>query len=161
MTVVCDTSSISNLLQIGLVSILHTLYGRVLITPAVQGELRAFSDHGEQIDQFSWINVRAPENREMLAQLLEILDLGESESIIVAIESNANYLIIDEYKGRKIAELYGVKISGILGVLIQAKKQGLISSVQENIKKLVEIGFRLDKSLVERVLKSLGEVQGD
>ena len=97
----------------------------------------------------------------MLAQLLEILDLGESESIIVAIESDANYLSIDEYKGRKIAELYGVKISGILGVLIQAKKQGLISSVQENIKKLVEIGFRLDKSLVERVLKSLGEVQGD
>ncbi|WP_416864593.1 MAG: DUF3368 domain-containing protein [Imperialibacter sp.] len=127
----------------------------------MQGELRAFSDHGEQIDQFSWINVRAPENREMLAQLLEMLDLGESESIIVAIESNANYLIIDEYKGRKIAELYGVKISGILGVLIQAKMQGLISSVQENIKKLVEIGFRLDKSLVERVLKSLGEVQGD
>lgn len=93
----------------------------------------------------------------MVVELLKELDLGEAESITLAVEEKAKYLIIDEYKGRAIADAYGVKIVGILGVLIQAKQQGVISSVKPNIKKLIEIGFRLDKKLIAKVLRSLGE----
>jgi predicted nucleic acid-binding protein len=49
------------------------------------------------------------------------------------------------------------KIVGILGVLIQAKQKGVISSAKEYIEKLIEIGFRLDKKLIGQVLKKLGE----
>lgn len=158
MTVVSDTSSISNLLQIGLLDILHVLFGELLIAPSVQRELLAYPKHGEQIAELDWIKVQTPKNQELLAQLLRELDIGESQSIVLAIESKADFLLIDEYKGRMIAESYGVKITGILGILIQARKKGLISSVKEPVSKLVEVGFRLDRGLVEKVLKSLGEL---
>ena len=93
----------------------------------------------------------------MIVQLLEEIDLGEAESIVLAIEEQAKYLIIDEYKGRLIADSYGIKIVGILGVLIQAKKKQVIMTVKPHIEQLVEIGFRLDRKLIEKVLKGLGE----
>lgn len=58
-----------------------------------------------------------------------------------------------------IAESYGVKIVGILGVLIQAKQFGIIVTVKPNIEKLKEIGFRLDKKLIDKVLKKIGEAE--
>ena len=157
MIIVSDTSSISNLLQIGLADLLPTLYGEIIITPAVKRELYTLPDQEKQIEQLNWIKIKTPKNQQMVATLLEELDLGEAESIALAIEEQAKYLIIDEYKGRKIADLYGISIVGVIGVLIQAKKRGLISSVKMNIEKLTEIGFRLDKQLIEKILTSLKE----
>lgn len=158
MIVVSDTSSISNLLQIGLIGVLHDLFGEITITPAVRRELYALPHQEAVIEKMDWIKVKTPQNQKLVFELMAELDLGESESIALAVEENARYLIIDEYKGRKIADSYGVKIVGILGILIQAKQTGLISSVKDTIQKLVEAGFRLDKKLVERVLKALGEM---
>ncbi|MCI4650804.1 DUF3368 domain-containing protein [Phaeodactylibacter sp.] len=158
MIIVSDTSSISNLLQIGLIDILHVLYGEITITPAVRRELYHLPDQEKQIEQIDWIKVKTPQDQGMIVQLLEEIDLGEAESIVLAMEEQAKYLIIDEYKGRMIADSYGIKIVGILGVLIQAKQKGAISAVKPHINQLIEIGFRLDKKLIERVLKGLGEL---
>ncbi|MEZ4827155.1 MAG: DUF3368 domain-containing protein [Bacteroidia bacterium] len=157
MIIVSDTSSISNLLQIGLLDILHTLYQEITITPAVQRELYKMPDQELQIEQIDWIAVRAPQNQKMVLDLLKELDLGESESITLALEEPTQFLLIDEYKGRLIADSYGIKVVGVLGVLIQAKQKGILRSVKTHIEKLVEIGFRLDKKLIEKVLQSLGE----
>lgn len=158
MIIVSDTSSISNLLQIGLIDILHVLYGEITITPAVRRELYRLPDQERQIEQIDWIKVKAPQNQGMIVQLLEQIDLGEAESIVLAMEEQAKYLIIDEYKGRLIADSYGIKIVGILGVLIQAKKESIIPAVKPPIDQLIEIGFRLDKKLIEKVLKGLHEL---
>lgn len=158
MIIVSDTSSISNLLQIGLIDVLHILYGEITITPAVNKELDRVSTHSNSLAQIDWIKVKLPRNRELVAKLLEELDLGEAESIALAVEEKAEYLIIDEYAGRKIADAMGVKIVGILGVLIQAKSKGIIPSVKDPIERLVEIGFRLNEQLIESVLKSLKEI---
>jgi hypothetical protein len=158
MIIVSDTSSISNLLQIGLIDVLQILYGEITITPAVSKELDRVSTHSNSLAQIDWIKVKLPRNRELVAKLLEELDLGEAESIALAVEEKAEYLIIDEYAGRKIADAMGVKIVGILGVLIQAKSKGIIPSVKYPIEKLVEIGFRLNEQLIESVLKSLKEI---
>ena len=158
MIIVSDTSSISNLLQIGIIDILHLLYGEITITPAVRRELYHLPEQEKQIEQIDWIKVKAPQNQGMIVQLLEEIDLGEAESITLAIEEQAKYLIIDEYKGRSIADSYGIKIVGILGVLIQAKKKKIIPTIKPHIDQLVEIGFRLDKKLIEKVLKGLGEL---
>jgi hypothetical protein len=155
--IISDTSSISNLFQIGKIELLKNLYGSITIAPAVQRELYALEEQKE-IDNIKWIKVVAPKNQKKVSELLEELDLGESESIVLAIERNAKYLIIDEYRGRLIAEQYGVKIVGVLGILIQAKQKGLISSVSDEIMKLRAIGFRLNQGLVEKVLRRLGEI---
>lgn len=85
------------------------------------------------------------------------LDLGESESIALVIEHSAAYLLIDEYAGRQIADSYDIRIIGILGILIQAKQKGLINRVRPHIEQLRQLGFRLNKALVESILKQLGE----
>lgn len=157
MIIVSDTSSISNLFQVGLADVLHNLFGEITITPAVRRELFAVPEQESEIEQLDWIRVQAPQNQKLVFDLLEELDLGESESIALAVEENARYLIIDESKGRAIAESYGVRIVGTLGVLIQAKQKGMIPSVKEYIEKLIEIGFRLDKKLIRQVLQNLGE----
>jgi len=154
--IISDTSSISNLFQIGKVDLLKKLYGNITITPAVKRELYALEEQ-KKLDELKWIKVLAPKNQKKVAELLEELDLGESESIALAIEKNAKYLIIDEYKGRLIAEQYGVKIVGVLGILIQAKQKGVITSVKEEVEKLRSIGFRLNQRLVDNVLQRLGE----
>jgi predicted nucleic acid-binding protein len=84
--------------------------------------------------------VKAPQDQGMIVQLLEEIDLGEAESIVLAMEEQAKCLIIDEYKGRMIADSYGIKIVGILGVLIQAKQKEAISAVKPHIDQLIEIG---------------------
>ncbi|MEZ4776791.1 MAG: DUF3368 domain-containing protein [Bacteroidia bacterium] len=60
-------------------------------------------------------------------------------------EEPTQYLLIDEYRGRLIADSYGIKVVGVLGVLIQAKQQDILLSVKTSVEKLIEIGFRLDK----------------
>ena len=155
--IISDTSSISNLFQIERIDLLKSLYGKITITPAVQRELYALEEQKE-IDNLKWIKVVAPKDQKKVMKLLEELDLGEAESIALAIERKAKYLIIDEYRGRLIAEQYGVKIVGVLGILIQAKQDGLIDSVKDEVQKLRQVGFRLNQRLVDGVLKRLGEI---
>ena len=157
MIVISDTSAITNLYQIGLLKILQGLYGEIVISPGVRRELYSISDQREVIEPLDWIVTRYPENQLLVAELLEDLDLGEAESIALAIELEASLLIIDEALGRKRALSYDVKITGVLGILILARQQNFIDSVGPHIEQLRSIGFRLKQSLVDTVLKKLGE----
>ena len=94
MIVVSDTSSISNLLQIGLADVLPTLYGKIVIPPPSRENLYTLPDQEKEIEQFSWIEVQAPEDQRRVAALLAELDLGEAESIALAIEVSAQYLLM-------------------------------------------------------------------
>lgn len=158
MMVISDTSSISNLIQVGLVELLRDLYGEVVVTPAVQRELYRIDSQVAVIEKLSWIKIQGPKNQKMVLELLEKLDLGESESIVLAMEMNANYLLIDESSGRRIATELGIQVTGLLGVLIQAKKLEKISEVSGYIQDLRRIGFRLNQKLVQDVLEKLGEL---
>ncbi len=155
--VVSDTSSISNLLQIGLIEILHELYGEVAITPSVKRELYRLKTHELALGDLGWISVVISKDQILVDELMLELDAGESESIALALEDRANYLIIDEFKGRAVADRLGIPIVGILGVLVQAEKRGLVVDLEEEIKKLRSVGFRLNQNLVDSVLARLKE----
>lgn len=157
MVVVSDTLSVSNLIQLGNLQLLNQLYGTVTIPPAIKRELYRIEDHARFIEKLDWIQVVAPVDQRMVLQLLDDLDLGESEAIVLAIEQNADYLMIDEYLGRKMARELKIKVVGVLGVLVLAKEKGLIGQVRPLIEKLQEIGFRLSKNLIESVLAQAKE----
>ena len=157
MIVVSDTSTITNLYQVDRLDLLRSLYGTIIIPPAVRRELYRIEGQEKGIEKSGWIQTEYPKNQSLITELLEELDLGESEAIALAIEMKADYLIIDEYKGRAIADKKGVKIVGLLGVLIAAKRIGHLQAVKPLIEKIQINGFRLNRSLIDKVLNALGE----
>lgn len=73
-----------------------------------------------------WILVKEASNGLKVSELEAQLDSGEAESIVLALEVKASYLLMDEKKGRAIAKKEGIKIIGLLGILILARQNGLI-----------------------------------
>lgn len=89
--------------------------------------------------------------------LLGELDLGEAEMIVLAREIGADWVLMDEKKGRrKLAQLDMPKI-GTLGILLKAKQIGLLSTVQPEIARLRRFGFSISQAVVEAVLRQAGE----
>ena len=85
------------------------------------------------------------------------LNKGEAETIILANEIDADLVIIDEKLGRFHAKHANLKITGTLGILLKAKKQGMIKSIKPLLKELKEKGIWLNDNLVERVIKLADE----
>ena len=135
MIVVSDTSTITNLHQVDRLDLLRSLYGTIVIPPGVRRELYRIEGQQAELENLDWIRTEYPKNHSLITELLEELDLGESGAIALAIELKAKYLVIDEYKGRAIAEMKGVRIVGLLGVLIAAKKSGHLEAIRPLIEK--------------------------
>lgn len=115
MVVVSDTSPISNLMTIGELPVLKSVFDKVVIPEGVKTELEAIASHKSDLADNPWIIVQRIKDQGLLNELLYTLDQGEAEAIVLAIEKRADYLIIDERKGRRIALEYGLKIIGLLG----------------------------------------------
>jgi hypothetical protein len=161
MVVVSDTSPIVNLAAIGQLDILPALFGKVYIPAAVYAEIvikGAGQPGAYEIQHVSWVEVCNCANTNLLQELLLELDSGESESIVLAIELNTPTLLMDEKDGREVALRFHLKPIGILGILIEAKKSGLVTSVRDCMDKLKsEAGFYLAESLYARVIELVGE----
>ena len=115
MIVVSDTTPISSLLKIDRIEILHLLFSSIIIPPSVQSELMKGFSNDPALSIFlsySWIKIVAPQQKNAVAELLKLLDAGESEAIVLAKELNADHLLIDETDGRKIAVQQGLHIIG-------------------------------------------------
>ena len=86
-----------------------------------------------------------------------VLDPGEAEAILLAEEVNCKFLLIDERKGRAIANRRGVPVVGIAGVLLAAKKRGLIDAVVPILKNLEQAGYRISAGLTKEIARLAGE----
>jgi uncharacterized protein len=154
MLVVSDTSPITNLFRIGQLDILQLVYTQIVIPKAVYDELSEIEIQRDYIDTLDWITIAEPQNHNLIDILSENLDFGESHSIVLAIELKADFLIIDELKGRNIAETMGIKIVGLLGTLLKAKEKGYIPAIAPILQKLsFETGFYINPTLKNHILK--------
>ncbi|MFM6077826.1 MAG: DUF3368 domain-containing protein, partial [Dolichospermum sp.] len=156
MIVVSDTSPINNLAAINQLHLLQQLYGTVLIPEAVYQELTDpdFLVAGaKEVQTFTWIQIRAVEDRTMVKALSSELDPGEAEAIVLALEMKAEQVLIDERRGRIIAAKLNLHYTGILGVLVEAKSQGFISTVKPLLDDLInKAGFWVAEPLYKSVL---------
>ena len=89
--------------------------------------------------------------------LLHELDLGEASVIHAALAHHIPTIAIDEKAGRRIARLNGLKVTGSLGILIRAKKQGLIDNLTECIARMRDKGIWISPSLIQQALIEVGE----
>ena len=160
MVVVSDTSVFSNFIHLDRLDLLAKLFGEIYIPPAVSLEVLELSKQDINISSFQeakWIKVQQPQNNAEVEILLDTLDQGEAESIVLAVELEADFLLVDELLGRKEAKKQGLSIIGTLGILLKAKKEGYVSVLKPLIDTLVEKGFWIHQSLYQKILSMAGE----
>ncbi len=160
MVVIADTSIISNLLQIGQIRLLALLYGQVFIPQQVLKELNQHSISADwlSVTKPDWLIVRKIKDKQLLKKLVITLDEGESEAIVLAMESKADYILIDEKNGRESANKFGLKTRGVLGILLNAKQNGHLPQIKPELQKLREVNFWISDFVVEIVLKQADEL---
>lgn len=161
MIVISDTSVISNLAAIGQLDLLRKLYGKIIIPEAVYNEMAGLSyvvPGAVEVQTVNWIEQKSITRSDLVAKMRNVLDLGEAEAIALAVEIQADLIIIDEKRGRAIAMSYQLNIIGILGVLLQAKDRCLIPSVKPLILELInQANFRVSHQLYAEILHIAGE----
>lgn len=157
MTVVCNTSPISNLAAIGQLALLNQVYGSIVVPLAVVDEIAkvaAIYTQAALVPSQPWILIQSVTDRTLVQRLQgKKLDLGESEAIAIALELDAELLIIDEQLGRRIAVSEGLNITGLIGVLLEAKNRELIAKVKPLVDDLiVQARFRISTQLYTDIL---------
>jgi uncharacterized protein len=162
--VVSDTSPITNLAAIGQLDLLQGLYTHIMIPVAVYDEMVGVGKSvpgATEVKTLSWIQTQAVADRQRAIAIRESeenIDLGEAEAIALALELKAKLLLMDERRGRILATSYGLQVTGLLGVLVQAKQNSLIQSVKPLVHRLIEqADFRVSEQLYATILQLAGE----
>lgn len=132
MIVVSDTTPLLTLLKIGRIDVLNKLYNSVHIPFAVFEELTRNTEYPEEAEYFRncpFLEVHSDlsADRVSLLQRATGLDLGENEAIILADEKQPSLLLIDESKGRVVAESMKLTITGSIGILFAAYQKKLLT----------------------------------
>lgn len=155
MIIVSDTSALSNLALVEHLWLLEAIYQNVIIPDVVASELAAASNPAiPAILQLNWVQTKSVTQPQLANQLQKErgLDAGEANAIALALEIQADDLLIDERLGRREAIRLGLSIIGILGVLLIAKQRNLIPQVKPVMDALVnKAGFRISPQLYQRV----------
>lgn len=164
MIVVSDTSPITNLAAIGQLDLLQGLYTHIIIPVAVYDEMVNVEKPvpgAVEVQTLSWIQTQAVADQQQVIAIQESeenIDMGEAEAIALALELKADLLLMDEHRGRIVATSYGLQVTGLLGVLVQAKQNNLIQIVKPLVDQLIEqADFRVSDELYTTILQIAGE----
>jgi len=158
--VICNTSPLQYLHQIGQLSILPALAGSIIVPPSVQIELDAGMAKGldlPKLENLSWVRIRAPISAKAVS-LITDLGPGESQVLMLALETPGSIALLDDALARRVATTKGIPIKGTLGLLLDAKHAGHLTAVKPSLDILQEMGFRLAEQTREAVLKLAGEL---
>ena len=160
--VISDTSPLQYLHQIGLLQILPALAERIVVSPAVDKELsvgRALGVDLPDLSKLGWVEIRSPSNRPALPFAYD-LGPGETETLMLALESPESTALLDDSLARRVAEILKIRFSGTLGLLLDAKGTGLVSAIEPLLARLQALGFRLAPHTRLTILRLAGEAAG-
>ena len=155
MKIICNTTPIIALSSVNQFQLLKMLYHSITVPLAVIEELKEGGPiYVPDIHNYEWIKV-IPNKKGISNKLLFQLDSGERQVIITALREKADLVLIDDRSGRNIAEYLGLKVKGTLGVLVDAKRRGLIESFTKLSQEMKEHGIYYSKKLIEEIAKNL------
>ena len=150
--VIADAGPIFSLAIIDKLELLSQLFGEIKIPKAVWEEvtLDKSTEFYYNIEQFFKSKVWDIKG---FNELTFVMDVGESESVILYKELNADFLLIDDKKARKIAENFDIKCIGTLGILSVAKDKGLIHDLRPIFKTFLENNRYYSIKLLNKLLE--------
>ncbi|MDJ0635326.1 MAG: DUF3368 domain-containing protein [Xenococcaceae cyanobacterium MO_188.B29] len=162
MIVVSNTSPIFYLSTIGQLDLLRQLYDEIVIPNTVFQEITNVGNtdvSATVVPTLNWIKIQSTTDLTLVNTLSHELDPGEAEAIALAVELDADRLLIDERLGRNAAIRLGLRVTGVLGILIAAKRKNLIQEVKPLLDTLIkQVGFWIDEQLYTEVLQAVDEL---
>ncbi len=165
MIVVSNTSPFTNLAAIRQFDLLRSLFGEIHIADGVWHELNAGGQPhpgSVEVDAASWVRRHTVANQTLVAALRRDLDLGEAETLALAVELGAEIVLIDEREGRHVARRLELQPLGVLGVLLQAKRAGRCEKIRPLLEALRrQAGFYIAGDLYRYVLEQADETDDE
>lgn len=164
MLVVSNSSAILNLAIISELEQLKEQYGQIRIAKAVLDELRVEEDLPgcraiKEAIKSGWLKVESVRDRKLVQVLKRDLDGGEAEAIALALELKADLILLDERDARKEAKASGLDVTGVLGVLLRARRTGRLLSLRQAMHDLTHVaGFWVGAKLFSEI-EALPEYQ--
>ncbi|MFP4299644.1 MAG: DUF3368 domain-containing protein [Spirulinaceae cyanobacterium] len=146
--VVVDSTCLIGLERIGQLDILPQVFSPVFIPPAVAEEVSLY---------MSWLTLETPNNQALIVTLKTQLDPGESEAIALAVERPDTFIILDDLSAREVALQLNLKVIGTVGLLLKAKRRGVVPEIKPLLQALEDANFRLSEALVYKALQLAGE----
>jgi predicted nucleic acid-binding protein len=152
VVVVSNSSPLIALARIERLSLLSAIFESVLIPPAVAREIAPSIPIAPP-----WLRLR-PATVPLSEQLARRrLGDGELEAITLAVEINADQIILDDLAARRLAEVSGLNVIGTLGLLLGARRAGLIDRIRPELDSLRTTSFFLSPELYADLLREAGE----
>lgn len=153
MIAVSNSTPLIALSKIGKLDLLREYFGEIYIPREVYDEVVTRGGRlsgAEEVASLEWIKVVDVNNIVAVESLGLVLDKGEAEAIVLAKEKG-DLLIIDDGDGRRTAESLDIKITGTIGILLIASKDGKLD-LKKKLDELIKVGFRLGNKEYERIL---------
>jgi predicted nucleic acid-binding protein len=163
MPTVSNTSPLLNLAIIDHLFLIPEQFGCVHIPPGVLAELKVGNDlPGSAALQAAmdkgWLITQSVQNQSLIQLLRRDLHQGESEAIALAVQISAETLLLDEKEARQTARALGLRITGVLGILLRGWREGSVTSMQEAIERLrQDANFRISPALLAQIQQVSGE----
>lgn len=163
MLVASNTSPICNLAIIGRLDLLRSQYQEILIPSAVRKELdrlphASAAREVQEAHSAGWIKTHVLRDDKVARLLKATLDPGEAEAVALALERSVDLILLDERDARVAAERAGLRVTGVLGVLLRAKKEGQIQSLRPELDLLrTRARFFVSPDLERTILHKAGE----
>jgi predicted nucleic acid-binding protein len=153
-------SNSSPLIALAKIEMLDILRDDIVIPKAVFDEItKPEKEYAKELHGWGKDKIIEVKNGKAVEYLELIIDRGEAETIVLAEELNADAVLIDDLKARKIANLRGLNVIGAIGVLLNAKDKGLISEVKPLLEALTKRKIRISKELYDHALVLAHEVE--
>jgi uncharacterized protein len=157
---IVDTSPLCYLHRAGVLHVLPAIFGRVIVPGQVVAELSAGRADGHDLPDpifLPWADVRTVLPLSPELESFGRLDAGERAVLTLALAIPGSVAILDDLPARRVAESFGVNVTGTLSVILDAKRLGHVPSVRPLLDCLQELRFRMSADLRKHVLTLANE----
>jgi predicted nucleic acid-binding protein len=158
-TAVTNASPIIYLARANLFDLLHLAAPEVLVPVAVAEEILVRGPHdpgARALSDTLWLRtVDVPD----IPRSVVAWDLGPGESAVIAwaLAHPGCLAVIDDLEGRRCAETHRIRLRGTLGLILRAKRQGVIPEARPVLQTLRAAGMYLSTQLLDMALAEVGE----
>jgi hypothetical protein len=160
MMIISNATPLIAFAKIGQLALLQNIVNNLVIPEAVADEISAYPQGQPgfiDLKQETWIGIQSITTEQQVSLLRQKLDRGEAEVIALALERQAQLVLIDELTARKVAVSLNLNLSGSVGILIRAKQVGEIVAVKPLLDAMSQQGIYFSQRFIDAVLRLVGE----